>query len=63
MLGSTDPSSIWGQFVVGCYSFRDPDRPVSLAVRGGPGLVGPTEDVGQERLLGGGDYISAYRKS
>ena len=32
---------------------------MSIAVRGGPGLVGPTEDVGQERLLGGGGYISA----
>ena len=51
-LGSTDALSIWGQFAVGCYSFGDLARPVSLAILGVPGPMGPTGDGSRERLLG-----------
>ena len=52
MLSSTDPLSIRGKFSIGCYSFMGPDRPVCLAVRGGPVPMDPTGDGGQETLLG-----------
>ena len=47
---------------MGCYSFGDPDRTVSLDILEGPGPVGPTGDGSQERMLGGGGLF-AYRKS
>ena len=52
MLGSTDPSSIWGQFFVRCYSSGGPAKPVCLSMIGGPGPVVPTLIYGREKLLG-----------
>ena len=41
---------------MGCYSFGDPDGPVSFALHGGPGPLCPTVYGGLERLLGGDFY-------
>ena len=60
MLGSTSPSSIWGQFFVGYYSSEVLSDPVFLDLVGVPGTVGPTGINGQENLLGV-DFSRTYK--